>query len=145
MFCFSRSRRWAASCGCSRIRFDSNSMSQRVRVSLSCPARRILTEAPREHRENKCPLKSPFVLCVLVLCTVQYSCMIATRLLRNFSSLCLSTANSLGLGKTGLGGGGQHFVFFFSASPLSDLAQGRVLTYSPLFCYAYSCRGSGRL
>lgn len=53
------------------------------KVSLSCPARLILAEAPREHQEIKCPLKSP--LCCVFMCYALYSsCMITTRLPHTF-------------------------------------------------------------
>lgn len=121
-------------------------------VSLSCPARLILTEAPCEHQENKYPLKSP--LCCVFLCYALYSSwMITTCLLHTLLLSLLPGGNTNIYGeffskhrlaewkKTGT-------VFFFFVCVIS-LWFGSVLclTYSPFFCYACSCccRGSGCL
>ena len=116
------------------------------RVSLSCPARLIPTEAPRERQENECPLKSP--LCCVFMCYALYSsCMIATRLPRTFSSLsCPGIKNIY-----------RSFLLFFFFQSIVSLKWDSVvslwfgsvlcLTYSPFFCYACSCccPGSGCL
>lgn len=107
------------------------------KVSLSCPARLILTEAPCEHQENKCPLKSP-LYCVLWY-ALYSSCMITTR-----SSFLLSLARGIRISKANsfqsivlLNGKDGDSVFLCVIS----LWFGSVLclTYSPFFCYACSC------
>lgn len=118
------------------------------KVSLSCPARLILTEAPHEHQENKCPLKSP--LCCVFMCYALYSsCMITTRLPHTFllslaRGIRISMANSF-QSIVLLNGKDGDSVFLCVIS----LWFGSVLclTYSPFFCYACSCccRGSGCL
>lgn len=120
------------------------------KVSLSCPARLIQTEAPCEHQENKCPLKSP-LYCVFMCYALYSSCMITTCLPHTFLlslargiriSMAISFQSIVLLNRKRRG---QCFPFLCVIS----LWFGSVLclTYSPFFCYACSCccRGSSCL